>query len=392
MFFSFVMQGFNLAGSHYVVLVSSKKEAWIELNRLSELPIIKTKQGAFYLTSPFKQQELIEFTDRLSTLIKAGLTLIDALSLLKKEEKKPYWQAVFYQLIDALTQGESFSCALKRYPQLFPTLYHEIIAMSELTGNFEFGLTQLAMQFKAQNDLKKRIHKALRYPLFLFAMTLLACTLLLLFVLPHFSNLYANFNAELPKITALLIGLSNLLQHCFFEILLILLAFLVFFWGIKKYCPLVFEQVLLKLPFMGLILKTAWFASFFQTLAITQQHQVALSKALQTSIKTVKSIRFQNAIFAMQHQIEQGLTLSEAVKKQSFFPDLCVQLLQIGEETGDLTTQLMQLALYYQTQNKEKSEQFSKSLEPIFMSFMALMVGTLIIAVYLPIFSLGDIL
>lgn len=383
--------GFNIQGECKIVLINSPKTAFSQLQKLSEQPIIKIKKGSIYFSSPFKKTELIIFTTRLSTLIKAGLTLLHALKLLKKEEKKPYWIAVFDRLIYDLTQGDSFAKALSIYPQVFPTIYYEMIAMCELTGHFELGLNQLALQLTAQNELKKRIQKSLRYPLFLFCMTLLACFLILLFVLPQFSNLYANFDAKLPKITSIFIYLSNQLQQNFLHLILISLCILSLFWIIKHKYSAQWELTIFKLPFIGVILKTGFLASFFKTLALTQSHQIALSKALQISRKTLNSHQFQSAIFNIQQEIERGLSLSLALKKSNLFPDLCIQLIQIGEETGDLATQLHELAQYYKIQNEEKSEVFSKALEPFFMSLMALLIGTLIIAVYLPIFNLGNI-
>lgn len=384
--------GVNTRGERKVVLISSNKQVALrQLQKISDCPIIKVQKGTIYLCSPFKKSELIGFTMRLSTLIKAGLTLVDALKLLQKEEKKPYWIAIYDHLIYALIQGDSFSKALSAYPQIFPSIYHEMIAMSELTGHFELGLKQLALQLSAQNELKKRIHKALRYPLFLLCTTIIACVLILLFVLPQFSRLYRNFNADLPQITAIFINLSDQLQNHYFALLCILFGLIGLTGFLKQKYPFQFESFILKLPFMGAILKTGFLASFFQTLYVTQAHQITLPKALQMALKTLNSSRFKRAIFNVQQEIEQGSTFSLALKKNVIFPDLCLQLVQIGEETGDLTAQLQELATYYQMQNKEKSEAFSKALEPLFMSFMAILIGTLIIAVYLPIFSLGDI-
>ncbi|WP_392552846.1 protein transport protein HofC [Orbus wheelerorum] len=382
----------DLNGQKYVLVATSLREARLALLQQDVL-FFKLTFKSYLSHHSFKIQELIIITKQLATMLKAGLPIINSLDLLANQNALIQWQWLLSSIKQQITVGESISQALSQHSKIFPAIYIQIIATGELTGQLEHSFETVAQQLENTQKLKKRVKKAMRYPLFLFTASIVVTLIMLLVVLPKFAEVYRSFDAQLPFFTQLIITLSNYLQRYFFELLVIITAFYLFYrYYLKQYHDHLIIKYVLKLPIVGKIITTSCLALIFQTLFITQKSGIPLLTGLKSAKKVTGNLLFQLSLINIVKTIEQGQSFSQAIEHHMLYPSLCTQLIRIGEESGTLDLMLERLADYYQQQNIELTDNLSQKIEPLMMSIMALIIGSLVIAMYLPVFQLGSVI
>lgn len=353
----------------------------------------KIKAGKYIRQSSFNRNDLLIITKQLATMIKAGLPLLESLHLLAQEHPKSHWQYLLTEIEQQISLGEPLSIVLTQYKSVFPPLYSQIVATGELTGQLDLSFEQLTLQLEQTIHLEKCIKKAMRYPLFLLTVSLLVTLIMLLFVLPKFSDIYQSFDAQLPPFTQLIINTSNFLREKFwFGCLLTMLVFFCYRYYFKKRYQKKIDYFMLKTPLVGKIIQCHNLTHFFQTVSITQIAGIPLIAGLNAAANTLLNHNYRETIYQMIAGIEQGHSFSSVLQQQTLFPHLCYQLIQVGEESGTLDTMLEKLAYYYQEQNQTLTDNLTQLFEPALMLVLALIVGGLIIAIYLPIFQLGEVI
>lgn len=354
---------------------------------------IKIKLVAHITQRSFSLSELLIITKQLATMLKAGLPIVDSLHLLSQQHPKAHWQYLLSDMAHFLIKGEILSRVVTRYQYAFPSLYSQIISTGELTGQLDKSFEQLADQLEKTINLQKRLKKAMRYPLFLLAVSLIVSLVMLLFVLPQFSKVYESFNAPLPYFTQCLIAASAFISQ---RLPLIAVSCLVIGISYQRYFKLRYRQKidmgLIKMPVLGNVMQSHLLAQIFQTLAITEQAGIALLTGLSAAANVTHNIYYQRHLANIISLIEQGHSFSEAMSHQSMFPAICLQLIRVGEESGTLELMLAKLATYYQEQNAALTDALSQTIEPLLMLILSAIIGSLIIAIYLPIFQLGDVI
>ncbi|OCG07824.1 hypothetical protein A9G13_06320 [Gilliamella sp. wkB178] len=354
---------------------------------------IRIKSGKRISTHSFNRSELLIVTRQLATMLKAGLSIVDSLHLVVDEHPQPHWQYLLAEIERQISTGEPLSQVLLQHQTIFPMLYCEIIATGELTGQLDESFEQLASQLEKSIQLHKRIKKALRYPVFLLSVSIIVMLVMLLFVLPKFSDIYRDFDAQLPVFTQCLIDLSGYLQKNWLILMIIIcLSYLAYQRYLKLRYRTKIDYWLIKLPLFGKIIQTNCLTQIFQTLTITQQAGIPLLTGLTAAANTAYNSHYRYNIKQMISKIEQGHSFSYALNQQILFPNLCSQLIRAGEESGTLDLMLSRLANYYQEQNQGLTDNLSQAFEPLLMLILALIIGGLIIAMYLPILQLGDVI
>ena len=291
--------------------------------------------------------------------------------------------------------GVPLSEAMVAFPDIFPPVYSKTIATAELTGRLDQSCFALAEQQKRQAELKAKIGKALRYPALLLSVTLIVIVIMLVWVLPQFSDLYRSFNAPLPAFTRALMACSQvLIQHAPSIVGINTSVVLLMLWRYKR-SPSFRKQtqrMLLRLPIIGRLISTANLSQLFFSLAMTQQAGLPLLKGLDNAAQAQQNPIFRQAVENVSHNLRQGDTLSFAIKQQLVFPTLCFQLIRVGEESGGLDHIMSRFAQHYQHQANSLSDALAQMVEPIMMVIMGIVVGGLVLAMYLPIFQLGSVL
>ncbi|WP_380182232.1 protein transport protein HofC [Kalamiella sp. sgz302252] len=376
------------------LLCSGQQEAAERLMALDLLPLKLTKKRR-YRASDWKWQHKIAFFRELATLLQAGMTLSASLRLAGEGHADPAWQALLMQTEQSVSEGVPFSQALAEWPVVFPPLYPALIAVGELTGRMDECCLRLASQQEREQLLQKKVIKALRYPLFVIAVALLVSIGMLVFVLPEFVSIYQSFNAPLPAFTAAVIALSGALQRYGMVILpLACASFACWRWQSRRQpgWQRSEQRWLLRLPLIGRLYRGGQLSRIFLTLALTQQAGLTLLEGLQAVEKTLAHRLWREAIIALQQHIASGNPLHQALAQHALFTPLCYQLIKVGEEAGALDSLLLRLGEWHEANTHELADNLAAALEPLMMLVTGVLVGTLVVAMYLPIFNLGDAL
>ncbi|QUG77109.1 protein transport protein HofC [Erwinia sp. E602] len=373
---------------------ASAVEVTERLAAAGHLPL-HISRGRRYRRGSWRWQQKTAFIRQLATLLKAGMPLAGGLLLLAEGHPEAGWQALLRQLEQRISSGAPFSEALEAWPDVFPPLYPALIRIGELTGELDACCLQLAEQQERQQQLQQKVKKALRYPLLVLAVALLVTGGMLLFVLPEFVAIYRTFNAPLPPFTAAVIALSGLLSRQ-----APLLA------GLTLACGLAWrwqrrrspawrrgeQRLLLRLPLVSPLWRGSQLSQIFTTLALTQHAGLTLLDSLQAVEKTLRAGLWREAVQQLQQHIAEGHPLHQALRGHTLFTPLCCQLIKVGEESGSLDALLARLASWHETRSHQLADALAAALEPLMMLVTGGIVGTLVVAMYLPVFNLGDAL
>ncbi|ANC40825.1 secretion system protein [Hafnia alvei] len=377
-----------------VCLAQQKEQAFSQLQIQGFTPLKMQRQ---YSLRPlaWKNADCIHTIEQLAALLHAGLPLAKCLLMLSEDHPHSHWRCLLQRLAQQVSMGVPLSEAMVAFPDIFPPVYSKTIATAELTGRLDQSCFALAEQQKRQAELRTKIGKALRYPALLLSVTLIVIVIMLVWVLPQFSDLYRSFNAPLPAFTRALMACSQvLIQHAPLIIGINISAVLLMLWRYQR-SPSFRKQtqrMLLRLPIIGRLISTANLSQLFFSLAMTQQAGLSLLKGLDNAAQAQQNPIFRQAVENVSHNLRQGDALSVAIKQQLVFPTLCFQLIRVGEESGGLDHMMSRLAQHYQHQANSLSDALAQMVEPIMMVIMGIVVGGLVLAMYLPIFQLGSIL
>lgn len=372
------------------IIATSKQDVRKQLLSQGQIAV-KIRFGNIITKKSFKPSDLLIITKQLATMLKAGLSIIDSLRLLIDDQPKPQWQYLLANISQQVVKGETLSTVLYQHHSVFPALYCEIIAIGELTGQLDHSFEQLTLHLEKSLELQKQIKKAMRYPLFLLSVSMLVIMVMMFVVLPKFADIYQSFDAQLPYFTQLVIDLANgVQQNGLIVLLALMIGYFIFQRFFKKRYQSSIDRRKLTLPLIGQVIQSQCLMQIFHTLAITQQAGIPLLTGLIASANTTVNDYYRDIIRKMINGIEQGNAFSQVLSP--YFPKLCVQLVHVGEESGSLDVMLNNLSLYYQQQNQTLTDNLVKSFEPLLMSFLALIIGGLVIAMYLPIFQMGEVI
>jgi len=358
------------------------------------IPVI-VKAGPRWSDTRWPLSALATITRQLATMLQAGLPLVNSLRLIAESHPQPQWRYLIHQLQQQVEQGSTFSEAIKQHHTVFPALFCQLIYTGELTGSLDICCLKLVEEQEKSLKQQAKIKKALRYPVFILCVAIIVTLLMLLLVLPEFAEIYSSFDAELPAFTQMVINLSDFLADYGVGLAMSCLTTI---WGYCHYCRKhtywreFEEKTLLKLPIIKQILHVYYLARIFQVLSMMQQAGIVLSESLLAVANTMEHHFYRQVLLDINRKIEQGFSFYQAVSESSCFSDLSCQLIQIGEESGSLDNMLQKLAEIYEQQVDETTEACTQTLEPILMLVLAGMVGSLVIAMYLPIFQLGNIM
>jgi len=325
---------------------------------------------------------------QLATLLQAGLTLSHSLQMLAEQHPLKHWQALLHSLADDLCGGCSFSASMNKWPEVFSPLYVSMVKTGELTGKLEECCRQLAQQQKAQEQLGAKVKKALRYPTIILTLAALVVLAMVTLVLPEFAAIYNTFNTPLPWLTQAVMGLAAAIQGHIVTLFALLLILVVAACKLRRHPR--WQRMLLHLPVMGVLARGQKLGQIFTVLSLTQQAGIAFLQGLESVEETVESGYWQTKMREVREHIEQGMPVWSAFQQASVFTPLCIQLIRTGEIAGALDVMLANLARHHTEQTFQQADNLAALLEPLLLIVTGLIIGTLVVAMYLPIFHLGD--
>ncbi|HOV32937.1 MAG TPA: type II secretion system F family protein [Candidatus Hydrogenedens sp.] len=342
-----------------------------------------------------KNADLLVFTRQLSTIVSAGLPLLQGLDILADQTEDPNFARIIDGIAQDVESGETFSDALKKYPKAFPELYVSMIRAGEAGGNLDSVLLQLADYLESSEELKRRIRSAMTYPVVAFSMIILIASGVIIFVVPQFAEIFGSFGRKLPAPTQFLIDLSQALRtpYAWFIIIGSIIGIYTFLriyksTEIGRYN---LDQLKLRLPVFGDLIRKVSISRFTQTLGTLIKSGVAILQALEIAERTAGNEVFARVIRQAGENVRNGETLSEPLGRSGVFPTMVTRMIAVGEKTGELEAMLRKISDFYDSEVRAKVDGLTSLIEPMLIGVMGLVVGSIIVALFLPILQLSSL-
>jgi type IV pilus assembly protein PilC len=367
-----------------------------ELRRQGVNPtkVKKKAQPLFTVKKKITTSDLAIFTRQLATMMTAGVPLVQAFDIVGRGHENPAMQDMILSIKQDVESGTAVAVSLAKYPLHFDSLVCNLVAAGEQAGVLDVLLDKIATYKEKTESIKGKIKKALFYPIAVIAVAVIVSAVLLIFVIPQFKDLFASFGADLPAFTLMVIGLSDALQKWWWAVLLGFGAAGYVIANTFKRSQTFREAVdrtALKIPVIGPILNKAALARFARTLSTMFAAGVPLVEALDSVSGATGNVVYQNAVLKMREDVATGQSLQLSMRQLDLFPHMVIQMTTIGEESGSLDQMLGKVADFYEEQVDNAVDGLSSLLEPLIMVVIGGLVGSLIIAMYLPIFKLASV-
>jgi type IV pilus assembly protein PilC len=338
--------------------------------------------------------DIAVFSRQLATMLAAGIPLVQAFEIVGNGHEKAAMQKLILDVKADVEGGTSLHEALGKHPLYFDDLYVNLVEAGEQAGALESLLDKVATYKEKTEALKKKVKKALFYPAAVLVVAVIVTVVLLLFVIPQFESLYKGFGADLPAFTQMVINLSKFVQHDGIYLAVVLgLVGWSFFYFKKRSKPMreFLDRLSLRLPIIGPILNKAAIARFARTLSTMFAAGVPLVEALESVAGATGNIVYENAVLKMRDEVATGQRLQRSMETCGLFPNMVNQMIAVGEESGSLDEMSGKVATFYEAEVDNAVDAMSSLLEPLIMVILGVLVGSLVIAMYLPIFKLGSV-
>lgn len=368
-----------------------------ELRRLGITPtVVKPKPKPLFGATgkPIKPKDIAFFSRQMATMMKSGVPIVTALEIIGSGHKNPRMAKMVGQIRADLEGGSSLYEAISRHPVQFDELYRNLVRAGEGAGVLETVLETIANYQENLESLKGKIKKALFYPTMTIAVALLVSSILLIWVVPQFEEVFAGFGADLPAFTKMIVAASKIMVGWWWLMLLVLVGSVFgFMFAYKRSVPMqhAMDRLVLKVPVIGQILHNSAIARFARTTAVTFKAGVPLVEALSIVAGATGSSVYEQAVLRMRDDVAVGYPVNMAMKQVNLFPHMVVQMTAIGEEAGALDSMLFKVAEYFEQEVNNAVDALSSLIEPMIMVFIGVVVGGMVIGMYLPIFKLASI-
>lgn len=344
---------------------------------------------------PIIPADIAVFTRQVATMLQAGVALVQTLEMIGMGTQNPKMAKLVQELTTKVQGGAPFSETLREYPLFFDDLYCDLVQSGEASGALDNIFGRIATYKEKAEALKSKIKKAMNYPISVLVIAGIVTSILLVFVVPQFQEIFAGFGAELPAFTLFVIGLSELMQAYWWIVLLSLVAGGYAFKQAHRRSAEFRDQVdamMLKIPVIGEILNKAAVARYARTLSTTFAAGVPLIEALESAAGASGNAVYRKAIMEIRFEVSGGQMMNYAMKATGAFPPMVTQMVAIGEESGSLDGMLDKVASIYEGEVDDAVDGLTALIEPMIMAVLGVVIGGLIVAMYLPIFEMGKVI
>ncbi len=368
----------------------------ISIHEISRLSNVKHPRSVSFMLTLFRRIRISEIaitTRGIATLLSAGFPLVAALETLIFQTKAPALQKVLAKVKDLVVEGNSFAFALSQFPGAFSPLYINMAQAGEASGTLEIILERLADMMENQLDLNNRIRNALAYPLFMTLLGTAVLFFLMTVIVPNIAAVFAEMGRVLPAPTRLLIAASDLIQSFWWLILILCFSGIMVFFRVKKspHGRDFIDRMILRTPLIGFLVVRLSTARFARTLGSLLENGVPLLQALDIVQNIVGYTPISKAIKAASREVEKGSGLAEAMASNGVFPNLFMQMLKVGEQSGKLEAMLKRTASIYEKEVTAQVTRMTSLLEPIMILVMGVIVGGIVLSICLPIFEMNQL-
>ncbi|MES2205376.1 MAG: type II secretion system F family protein [Pseudomonadota bacterium] len=339
-------------------------------------------------------KDVAMFTRQLATMLKSGVPLLQSFDIVAKGHSNPAMSRLLFDIKGDVEQGSSLNQAFRKHPVYFDRLYCNLIAAGESAGILDTILDRLAVYREKILAIKSKIKAALFYPTAVIAVAIIVVAVIMIWVVPAFKDVFSSFGAELPLPTKIVIAMSDTFVAYWYYIFGAMaggVAFIIYSWKRSPQMQMFFDRVILHVPIIGEIIQQAVIARWTRTLATMFAAGVPLVESLDSVAGACGNQVYSNATKRVQTDISTGVSLAYAMGQVNVFPNMVLQMTAIGEESGSLDNMLSKVADFYEREVDDKVAALSSLLEPIIIVFLGVVIGGLVVAMYLPIFKLGQV-
>jgi type IV pilus assembly protein PilC len=370
-----------------------------------EMAIAKLKEKGYFIVGPLKEKskemtffkkkvkssEVSIFARQFATMIGSGVNLVRCLNIMEDQVENPAFREIVIQVRNDVESGSTFSSALGRHPQVFNTLFCDLVRAGEAGGILDQILERLANYLESSEQLKAKVKGALTYPAVVFSVAILVVIFLVTFVLPNFQQIFEGMgDAALPLPTQILLGLSSFMQK-YFIVMIIAMGFAI--WGVKKFFDTkqgrrLLDTYSLVLPGFGNLLRKVAVSKFTRTLGTLISAGVPILQALEVTANTAGNIIITEAVLKTRVSIKEGESISEPLKQSSVFPPMVIQMIAVGEETGELDIMLSKVADFYDQEVDTAVKGLTSIIEPVVIVFMGVVIGGIVLAIFMPMLEM----
>lgn len=369
-------------------------KAQLRKQGINPTKVRKKSVSIFSKGKKIKPLDIAFFSRQMATMMKAGVPLLQSFDIIIEGTDNPNMRTLVDDIKQQVASGHSFATALRQKPEYFDDLFCNLVDAGEQAGALEALLDRVATYKEKTESLKAKIKKAMTYPIAVVVVAFIVTGILLIKVVPQFQSVFAGFGAKLPAFTLMVIGLSEAVQEYWY---MFLGAMFLAFWSFKRAHKTSekfrngVDRALLKFPVVGPLLYKSAVARYARTLSTTFAAGVPLVEALDSVAGATGNVVFKNAVNKVKQDVSTGMQLNFSMRSTGVFPMLAVQMTAIGEESGALDNMLDKVATYYEDEVDNLVDSLTSLMEPMIMAFLGVIVGGLVIAMYLPIFQLGNV-
>ena len=401
---SFQWTGINNQGKRLegVVQAMDLKDAQGELTKMGiEVITLQAKRGLslskkniFSRKKKIKPKDILLFTRYISTMLTAGLPIVQSLEIISKDQDNPTMQEMIINIKNNIAGGKTLAESFKNYPQHFNDLYCNLISSGEKSGTLEKILKRLGNYLERTETLKRKVKKALIYPAAIMTVALGVSLILLIFVVPQFQKMFSSFGAQLPFFTRMIVNLSDFLRAYWW---LLLAASIMGVVGMKRYiaqsepAQYMIDKYILRVYIVGNVLQKSVVARFARTLATTLEAGMPIVESMKAMSLIMGNKIYSKAVMDICNEVINGKQLSVAMESTKLFPNMAIQMIAVGEASGSLSEMLNKVADYYEEEVNSIVDNLSSLLEPVIMVVLGVIVGSFVVAMYLPIFKIGSL-
>jgi len=360
---------------------------------INPVKVQKRRAALFKTKKKITAKDVAIFTRQLATMLVAGIPIAQAFDIVGKGHENPSMQELILSIKNDIESGTNLTAALGKHPLYFDALYCNLVAAGEQAGILDSILDKVATYKEKIEAIKGKIKSALFYPTAVVVVAFIITAVLLVFVIPQFENLFKGFGADLPALTQLVVTMSKIFQEYWYLIFGVLIGSVAFFsYSYKRSIKMqhTFDRLILKAPVIGPIIKKATIARFCRTLSTMFAAGVPLVEALDSVAGASGNRIYYEGTMAIKADVSTGMQLQAAMNATGLFPNMVVQMVAIGEESGELDTMLGKVSDFYEREVDDAVAALSSLLEPIIMVFLGVIVGGMVIAMYLPIFKMAS--
>ncbi len=336
-------------------------------------------------------KDIVIFTRQFSTMIDAGLPLVQCLDILSRQQENKTFRKVLTEVKESVESGSTFADALKKHPKVFDELFVNLVAAGKIGGILDTILNRLAAYIEKAMKLRKQVKSAMTYPTTIVGVAFLVISVILVFVIPQFQSMFEDFGGTLPMPTQIVVMISDFIQNYVLHIIVGMVLFKVAYkkFGDTKRGREILDDLYLKLPIFGELIRKVAVAKFTRTLGTMISSGVPILDGLEIVAKTAGNKTVEKAINKVRQSISEGKTIAEPLEKSGVFPSMVCQMIAVGEQAGALDTMLNKIADFYDDEVDDAVTNMTAMMEPLLMAFLGVTVGGLVVAMYLPIFKLA---